>query len=119
MINYFLFFLLASVIGLSIILFFFLVVIRGWLKNNKKIRKAMFAYFELNDYLNLVRDCYIKITDQKTKIQKVLKTAIAKDEAEVLNAFSVSYKELDEIMNYYLKSQQELERKLFGESRTL
>ncbi|MDH4129979.1 MAG: hypothetical protein OEV44_14575 [Spirochaetota bacterium] len=118
MINYFVFSLLASIIGLSIILFFFLIIIRKWLKNNTKIRKAMFAFFELNDHLNLVRDCYIKITEQKNKIQSILKNAIGRDEAEILNAFSTSYKELDEIMHFYLKSQQDLEKKLFGESRS-
>lgn len=114
----FIIYLVASIIGVSIVLFIFLISIRKWMKSNQKARKALFVFFDFQDYFSLVRDSYLKITEQKNKIQLILKNAIGKDETEVLNAFSNSYKELDDIMNHYLTSQAELEKKLFGEKES-
>ena len=107
---------LASIVAISIVVFVVYMSIRRWLKSNAKIRKAIFSYFELNDYLNLVRDYYLRLAEQKDNIQQILKSAIGRDEREVLEAFAMSYNELDRIMNSYLKSKQELENKLFSNS---
>jgi len=112
----FLTYLLASLIGGLFTLLMATILVKRWMKSSPKAKKALFVYFDLNEYHNMVRDSFLKIAEQKNKIQKTLVNAIGNDEKEVLAAFNDSYKELDNVMNEYLKSQAEMEKKLFGDN---
>ncbi len=112
----FILYILASLIAVGLGGFFFLDKIKKWLILSPKVRQVLFAFFDFQDYSNLVRDSLLQIKNQKTKIQYILQSAVGRNEAEVLKDFSDAYNELDDIMAEFLQHQQEIEKKLFGKT---
>lgn len=105
----------ATIIGIGLIFAWVFIKYKDTIKEDPRIRRAVFSFFEFQDYVNLVRDNFSKLSDQKEKIQSVISGSMGKDHTEVLKEFNEQYEELDNIMKEYLKKQAELEKKLFGE----
>ncbi|MDH5681337.1 MAG: hypothetical protein OEZ36_07115 [Spirochaetota bacterium] len=107
----------AIFITAVLVIIIFLLAIRKWIKAEPRARKALFSYFNLDEYHNLVRDTFLKLHEQNGKLQNIVKHSVGKDHTEVTNALIQSYKEMDEVMDKYLLYQKEIEEKLFLKDR--
>jgi len=111
----------ATFVSTAIVgLIFFLAVktiLKNMVRKSPDVRRVLFSFLECDEYLNLVTDYYLKITEQKEQIQIILKNSIGQKRSEVIQAFSDSSQELDNIMSHYLKSQAEIEKKIFNKVR--
>lgn len=111
MINFFLY-LFASILGISIVLAVIYYLLKTKIKYNNKLKRLIFAYFGVQEYLDLVRESHEKLVNQKSEIQKVLKDAIGKDEAYVSQSLKSAYQELDTIMLEHQKKKDSLDQEL-------
>ncbi len=105
--------LIGGIIGSLVTVLWFSTKAKIWIRD-KRIKKAVFGFLEIQDYANLIRDSFLSINQHKDDIQGTLKKAVGKDKEEVLKLFNDSYSTLERTMNVYLARKKELEEKIFS-----
>lgn len=108
----FLIYLIASFIGTASVIALLYFILRNKFEYSSRMRRLVFAYFGVQDYLDLVRDSYEKLLNQKSEIQNVIKQSVGKDEAYVIKMLEESYKDLDKIMLDYQRRKEILDQEL-------